>query len=716
MQRVFGSRSGWLIVPAGLIFLAACGAGEQYPYTRADDVVDDYHGTLVADPYRWLEDTSAPDTREWIEAQNGVTNRYLDRLPGRGVLRERLTELWNYERYSAPFKEGGHYFYFRNDGLQDQSVLYIQDSLDGEARVLLDPNHLSEDGTVALTSLDISADGRYLGYGTSSGGSDWQEFHIRDIESGEDLDDRIEWVKFSGLSFTRDGAGFFYSRYPEPEEGQALLEANRDQKLYYHRVGAPQSEDILIYERPDQPEWGITSSVTEDGRYLLIYLTHGTDTRNRLYYKDLGNPQMPQLDAPVVELLDDFDASYSVIGNDGPIFYLLTDKDAPRKRIIAIDLGDPAPTRWRTIVPESDEVIGSARLVGGQIAVVSLKDASSRVRFYSKTGQRRGELELPGLGTVSGISGRSDESELFYTFTSFLYPPTIFRYDLETGENEVFRAPEVDFDPDLYVTKQEFYTSKDGTRVPIFITHRKDIELDRTNPTYLYGYGGFNISLTPSFSIPNLAWLEKGGIYAVPNLRGGGEYGEEWHKAGTKERKQNVFDDFIAAAEFLIEEGYTSPQRLAIGGGSNGGLLVGAAMTQRPDLFAVAHPAVGVMDMLRFHKFTIGWAWVSDYGSADDPEMFPYLYAYSPLHNLEPGTCYPATLVTTADHDDRVVPGHSFKFAAALQAAQSCPNPTLIRIETRAGHGAGTPTSKQIEEAADVLAFRLANMGLEVIP
>lgn len=716
MRRSFGYLPGRLLASAGLLIsLAACGAGDRYPVTKQVDVVDDYHGTLVADPYRWLEDTNSDETASWVSAQNAVTERYLSRLPARSPLRDRLTELWNFERYGVPFREGGLYFFFKNDGLQNQSVLYVQDSLEGEPRVLLDPNTFSDDGTIALTTLDISADGKYIGYGVSSGGSDWQEFRVREIATGQDLEDRIEWVKFSGLSWTRDGKGFFYSRYPEPADGQALLEANRDQKLYYHRVGTPQSEDILIYERPDQPEWGIGASLTEDGRYAILYLTHGTDPRNRLYYIDLKDPANPDLGARVVPLLDDFDASYSVVGNEGSVLYILTDRDAPRKRIVAVDLRNPSPARWRTVVPEGEEVIERASLVGGRLAVVSLKDASSRVRFYSTAGRAMGELELPGLGSVGGISGRQDDTELFYAFTSFLYPTTIFRYDLATGENEVFRAPDVDFDPEMYETKQVFYTSKDGTRVPMFITHRRGIELDGTNPAYLYGYGGFNISMTPGFSVPNLVWLEQGGVYAMPNLRGGGEYGEEWHLAGTKERKQNVFDDFIAAAEYLISEGYTSPEKLAIGGGSNGGLLVGAVMTQRPDLYAVAHPAVGVMDMLRFHKFTIGWAWVSDYGSSDDPEGFRYLYAYSPLHNLKEGTCYPATLVTTADHDDRVVPGHSFKFAAALQAAQGCDNPALIRIETRAGHGAGKPTAKQIEEAADVLAFRMANMGMEFV-
>ncbi|HEX7085318.1 MAG TPA: prolyl oligopeptidase family serine peptidase [Vicinamibacterales bacterium] len=707
-----------LALMASTITAQRAGAQQRitYPETRKVDVVDDYHGTKVPDPYRWLEDTDAPETKAWIAAQNEVTFAHLAGIPERERIRERLTRLWNYPKYGLPFREGGLYFFTKNDGLQNQAVLYVQPSLDAEPRVLLDPNTLSADGTVALSGLAVSHDARYLAYATSSGGSDWQELHVREIATGRDLEDHVRWAKFTDISWTRDGRGFFYSRYPEPAEGERLLQQNHDHKLYYHVVGTPQAEDRLIYERPDQPEWGFNAQVTQDGRYALIYVWHGTDPKNRLYYIDLGDPARPDLSSPVVKLLDDFDAAYNVVGNQGPVLYVQTDLDAPRQRIIAIDLRDPAREKWRTIVPESEDVLQAATIVGGKLVTLYLKDAASRVRFYTLEGEPAGEIQLPGLGSVAGLTGTPDSPELFYAFTSFLYPTTIFRYDVATGTNEVFRAPQLEgFDPAQYETKQVFYTSKDGTRVPMFITHRKGIRLDGTNPTYLYGYGGFNVSLTPSFSITNLAWLEMGGVYAQPNLRGGGEYGEEWHLAGTKERKQNVFDDFIAAAEYLIREGYTSPAKLAIGGGSNGGLLVGAVMTQRPDLFAVAHPAVGVMDMLRFHKFTIGWAWVSDYGSSDDPEGFRYLYAYSPLHNLKPGTCYPATLVTTADHDDRVVPGHSFKFTARLQEVQSCDKPVLIRVETRAGHGAGKPTSKQIEEAADVLAFRVRHLGMRML-
>ncbi|MBI4409773.1 MAG: S9 family peptidase [Gemmatimonadetes bacterium] len=698
-----------LLVPAPLV-----GQTQRYPVTKKVDVAEDYHGTMVPDAYRWLEDTNSEETRAWIAAQNEVTFGYLSNIPEREMLRRRLTQLWDYPRYGVPFRSGGRYFFYKNDGLQNQSVLYVQPTLAAEPRVLLDPNTLSPDGTIAVSEVSVSRDGRLLGYGLAAAGSDWQEFRVRDIATGKDLADRIRWVKFSGLSWTRDARGFFYSRYPETTSKDSLLAANRDQKLYYHVLGQPQELDRLLYERPDQPEWGFGADVTYDGRYALVYVWHGTDPRNRLYTIDLKNANKPDLASPVVRLLDEYDASYSVIGNEGPLLYVLTDLDAPRRRVIAIDLREPARTHWRTIVPEGDDVLESARVIGGRIVAEYLQDAKSRVRLFALSGAPAGEVQLPTLGSIRGISGRPDSPEMFYGFTSFLYPTTIFRTDVRTGEQTVFHAPELDIDPARYDAKQVFFTSRDGTRVPMFIVHRKGIALDGSNPTYLYGYGGFNISQTPSFSVTNLLWLELGGIYALPNLRGGGEYGEEWHKAGTKERKQNVFDDFIAAAEYLIREGYTSPAKLAIGGGSNGGLLVGAAMTQRPELFAVAHPAVGVMDMLRYHKFTIGWAWVSDYGSSDDPEGFRYLQAYSPLHSLKPRTCYPATLVTTADHDDRVVPGHSFKFAAALQAAQSCERPTLIRIQVKAGHGAGKPTRFQIEEAADVLAFRIKNLGMKV--
>ncbi len=680
------------------------------PATPTVDVIDDYHGVTVRDPYRWLEDADAHETRAWIAQQNCVTFRYLNAIPERAELGRRLTALWDYPKYGTPFREGDHYFYFKNDGLQNQSVLYVQDSLDGEAAVLLDPNGLSEDGTVALTTLAFTHDGSLLAYGTAVGGSDWREFRVRDVATRRDFPDHLRWIKFSGASWTHDGKGFFYSRYPRPQGDDTLQVANRHQRLYYHALGTSQDGDRLIYERPDQPEWGFSGSVTEDGRYLIVSVWHGTDERNRVYYKDLERPTSPLLAGPVVRLLDDCDASYDFVGNDGDVFYFRTNLDAPRYRLIAINVHQPGREQWREIIPETDEVLDGVRIVHGTFVADYLEDAHTRLALFGTDGRHVRDLPLPTLGSVGGMSGRPRDTELFYTFTSFLYPPTIFRYDFTTSETSVFKAAAVDFDPARYETRQVFYSSRDGTRIPMFITHRKDVKRDGSNPTYLYGYGGFNISITPSFSVSTLVWLERGGVYAVANLRGGGEYGEEWHRAGMLENKQNVFDDFIAAAEFLIEQGYTRPSKLAIGGASNGGLLVGAVLNQRPDLFGAALPAVGVMDMLRFHQFTIGWAWVSDYGSPDDPEQFQFLHAYSPLHNVVPGTRYPAVLVTTADHDDRVVPGHSFKYAATLQTAQAGDAPVLIRVETRAGHGAGKPTAKIIEEQADRWAFLIENL------
>jgi prolyl oligopeptidase len=685
----------------------------QYPSARKSDVVDDYHGTKVPDPYRWLEDPDSPESRAWIEAENRLTAAYLAEIPARAAIRERLTKLWNYPKYGAPFRKARRYFFFKNDGLQNQSVLYKQSSLTTDPETLLDPNRLSEDGTVALSSLAVSDDGRLLAYGTSASGSDWEEFRVRDVAGASDLPDHLKWIKFSGASWTKDGAGFFYSRYPEPTD-KALTDVNRFQRLYYHRVGTDQSQDALVYERPDQPDWGMNADVTDDGRYAVLNVWLGTDRRNRVYYRDLKDPRHPRITGDVVRLLDDFDASYAFVGNDGPVFYFLTDLDAPRKRVIAIDTRHPERVRWREIIPQGADVLEGVQIIHDTFVAHYMRDASSRLRLFGLDGRYVTDLPLPTLGSVGAISGERKDDEMFYAFTSFLYPTTIFRYDFKSGLTTVFKAPAIDFDPSGYETNQVFLKSKDGTRVPMFITHKKGLALDGSNPTYLYGYGGFNISLTPSFSVAMLAWLEMGGVYAVPNLRGGGEYGEEWHQAGMLDKKQNVFDDFIAAAEYLIAERYTSPSRLAIAGGSNGGLLVGAAMTQRPELFGAALPAVGVMDMLRFQKFTIGWAWVTDYGSADSAAQFPYLYKYSPLHNIRAGTRYPATLVTTADHDDRVVPGHSFKFTATLQAAQAGPQPVLIEIETKAGHGAGKPTSKLIEEQADRFAFLARNLGVEV--
>ncbi len=680
-----------------------------YPPTHQVDQVDNYHGTAVADPYRWLEDPDSEESRTWIAAQNQVTFGYLATIPAREKIRQRLTQLWDFEKYGIPFKQGDRYFYFKNDGLQNQSVLYTLESLEGKPRVLLDPNKLSEDGTVALAGLSPSEDGRLLAYGLSTSGSDWQEWKVRDVETGTDLDDRIQWVKFSGASWTHDHTGFFYSRYDEPHEKTRLEDANYYQKLYYHRLGTPQSEDVLIYHRPDQKEWGFNGGVTEDGRYLVISVWRGTDPRNLIYYKDLSRP-----DSPVVELIPTFEAEYGFVGNEGSRFWFRTDLEAPRRRVIAIDLANPGREHWQELIPQAEETLEDVSLLNHQFVLAYLKDAHTEIKIFDLEGHFVRDVALPGLGSAGGFGGKREDTETFYSFTSFTTPTTIYRYDMVTGASSLFRQPRVDFNPEDYETRQVFYQSQDGTQVPLFITHKKGLELNGQNPTYLYGYGGFGVSLTPSFSVSMLVWMELGGIYAIPNLRGGGEYGEDWHQAGMKGKKQNVFDDFIAAAEWLIAHGYTSPKKLAIGGGSNGGLLVGACMAQRPDLFGAALPAVGVMDMLRFHLFTIGWAWTAEYGSPDNPEDFSTLYAYSPLHNLKPGTTYPATLIETADHDDRVVPAHSFKFAATLQAAHQGEPPVLIRIETKAGHGAGKPTTKIIEEASDRWAFLVKVLDLEV--
>jgi prolyl oligopeptidase len=686
-----------------------------YPPARKSDVVDDYHGTKVADPYRWLEDVDSPETRAWVEAENRVTFAYLEQIPERERIRRRLTELWDYPKYGAPFKKGGRYFFFRNSGLQNQSVLYTQATLTAEPQVLLDPNTLSADGTVALSILAFAEDGRTLVYGTSGSGSDWQEFRVRDVATRQDRSDHLKWIKFSSAAWTHDGAGFFYSRYPEPAAGaDALLDVNRNQKVYYHKLGTDQSADRLVYERPDHPDWGFSVEVSADGRYAVYTVWLGTDRRNRVYYQDLGDPKQPRLDAPVVRLLDDFDASYGFVGNSRATFFFQTDHTAPRGRIIAVDTRRPEQTAWRELVPQAPDVIEGSQIVHNTFVIRYLHDASSQLRIVALDGKPAGEITLPTLGSVVQMTGEPRDTEMFYAFTSFLYPTTIFRHDFSTGTSSVFKAPEIAFDPSSYETVQVFYRSKDGTRAPLFLTSKKGLKKDGSNATYLYGYGGFNVNMTPGFSIGVLAWLEMGGVYAQAVLRGGSEYGEDWHQAGMLDRKQNVFDDFIAAAEYLIAEGYTSPPKLAIGGGSNGGLLVGAVLNQRPELFGAAIPAVGVMDMLRFHKFTIGWAWVTEYGSADSVAQFPALYRYSPLHNLKPGMRVPPTLVTTADHDDRVVPGHSFKYAAALQAAQTGPAPVLIRIETKAGHGAGKPTAKIIEEQTDRWAFLVHNLRMQL--
>jgi prolyl oligopeptidase len=694
--------------------LVAFASPVTYPSSKATEVVDEVHGVKIADPYRWLEDVDSADTKAWVVAQNKVTFDFIAQLPKRDLIKQRLTELQNYPRYSLPSKQGGRYFYSFNSGLQNQSPLYVKDSLAADGRVVIDPNTMSKDGTVALTAIAASEDGKWLGYGIAKAGSDWNEFRVRDLATGQDTADVIQWVKFSGFSWAKDSSGFFYSRYPEPRrEGNQVFSDLSNQKIYFHKLGTPQSADLLVYERPDQPKWSLGGSVTEDGRYLIITVNEGTDPRNRLHYLDLQDPKKPVVQGEVVRLIDVLEADYTVIGNRGSVLYVQTDLGAPRRKIIAIDLAAPDRANWKTIVPESKDVISGSTIVGGKLVVNYMQDAKSVLSLFALDGAALGNVALPGIGTVASISGREDDAEMFFNFTSFTYPTTNFRVDLSSGKVELFQAPKVAFDPAIYETKQVFYTSKDGTRVPMFITHKKGIKLDGSHPTLLYAYGGFNISMQPAFSASNLAWLELGGIYAVANLRGGGEYGREWHEAGTKLKKQNVFDDFIAAGDYLVAQKYTSHDKLVISGGSNGGLLIGAVVNQRPDLAKVAFPAVGVMDMTRFQKFTIGWAWASDYGSVDDSaEMAAYLKGYSPVHNVKPGVRYPAVMVTTGDHDDRVHPGHSFKYAAALQAANpQNPLPLLIRIETNAGHGAGKPISKVIEEKADQFAFALYYTG-----
>jgi prolyl oligopeptidase len=704
------------ILTAGLV-MAAGRARIDYPQSRKDTVVDDHHGVKVADPYRWLEDADSPETRAWVEAQNKLTASFLAAIPERQQIKTRLTKVWDYEKFGLPQKQGGKYFYSHNTGLQNQSVLYIADSPDAQGRILLDPNTMSPDGTVALSGTAVSEDGRYLAYGVAHAGSDWQEWRIKDIATGKDLDDHLQWVKRAGTAWTHDGKGFFYGRYPEPRAGEALRAANYYHKLYYHRLGTPQSQDVLVYERPDQKEWGFGGRVTEDGRYLVIHVSHGTRPQNRVFYKDLKDPAHPVTgdESKVLELLTTADASYSFVGNDGPVFWFATDKDAPRERVIAVDTRQPEPAHWQEIIPQAAETLESVDIVGDRFLARYLKDARTQVKVYSLDGKFERDVELPGMGSASGFRGKRKDTETFYSFTSYTSPPTVYRYDVTSGASTEFRRPRVDFDGSRYETKQVFYTSKDGTRVPMFIVHRKNLALDGNNPTYLYGYGGFRVSMTPYFTPAQAIWLEMGGVYAMPNLRGGGEYGQAWHDAGKLLNKQNVFDDFLAAAQWLIDNKYTSPPKLAIAGGSNGGLLVGAAMTQRPELFGAALPAVGVMDMLRFHKFTVGWGWISDYGTPEKPDEFKALHAYSPYHRLKEGTRYPATLVTTSDHDDRVVPAHSYKFAAALQAAPASDGPPcLIRIETRAGHGAGKPTTKSIEETADKWAFLVRALDMKL--
>ncbi len=677
-----------------------------YPETKTVEHVDTYHGVKVSDPYRWLEADTAADVANWVDRQNEVTFGYLNNIPFRDEIRERLEEIWNYEKYSSPFKEGGYTYFFKNDGLQNHSVMYRQKD-GGSPEVFLDPNQFSEDGTTSLAGASFTDDGSLFAYLISEGGSDWRKGIVWDAETREMIGDTLKDIKFSGISW-RGKEGFYYSSYDKPKAGSQFSGITQQHKLYFHQLGTPQENDQLVFGGSETPRRYIGGYVTEDNRWLVISASEST-SGNELYIQDLTREK-----APILPVVEGFDSEQSVVHSEGNTLYLLTNLDAPNRRLVKVDAADPSPKHWVDVIPERNEVL-SVSTAGGYLFASYLKDALSYVEQVDLDGEIVRVVELPGQGTATGFGSKWEEKELYYTFTSYLMPPTIYRYDIESGKSTVYKKSQVQFNPNEYTSKQVFYESKDGTRVPMMITHKKGLKMNGQNPTLLYGYGGFNVSLRPSFSTANIIWLENGGIYAVPNLRGGGEYGEKWHLAGTKLNKQNVFDDFIAAGEYLIEQGYTSSDHLAIRGGSNGGLLVGAVMTQRPDLMQVALPAVGVMDMLRYHKFTAGAGWAYDYGTADESkEMFEYLKGYSPVHNLEEGACYPATMVTTADHDDRVVPAHSFKFAAELQAAQGCESPALIRIEKMAGHGAGKPTSKILDEYADIWAFTFYNLNAPV--
>lgn len=687
--------------------LGACNSGTKlvYPIAEKDNTVDTYFGTEVADPYRWLENDTSKVTEAWVEAENKVTSTYLAQIPFRDKIRQRLTDLMNYEKIGIPYKRKGKYYFFKNDGLQNQNVLYVKETLDGEAHVLLDPNKLSDDGTVALSEISFSNDGKYVAYSISRSGSDWNEIFVIDLSTGNRLDDHIKWAKFSGAAW--QGDGFYYSAYDAPEAGKEFSNVNENHKIYYHKIGTSQQADHLTYQNPKEPKRFYYSDVSKDERVMYIYEA-GAGSGNNLFIKELT-----KADAPVIALTDDMNYSYSPVEVIGDKMYLITNYGAPKYRVMTADLASPELKNWKELVPESESVLANASVIGGKLILTYEKDASHHAYVYTLDGKEEHEVKLPTLGSVY-FSGDKDDKETFYSFSSFTFPATIYTYELDKNESELYLAPKVTFNPDEYTTEQVFYPSKDGTEIPMFLTYKKGIVKDGSNPVLLYGYGGFNISLSPGFSTNRLVFLENGGIYAQANLRGGGEYGEEWHQAGTKLNKQNVFDDFIYAAEYLIKEKYTNSQKLAINGGSNGGLLVGAVVNQRPDLFKVSVPAVGVMDMLRYHKFTIGWNWASDYGTSEDnKEMFEYLYAYSPLHTIKnDGTLYPAILITTADHDDRVVPAHSFKYAATLQAADTGNAPKLIRIETKAGHGAGKPISKVIDEYTDIFAFIMYNLGM----
>lgn len=702
---------GVLILVMSLVFVfSACKqkVGEKiiYPQTKKVDQVDDYFGTKVADPYRWLEDDNSEETKKWVEEQNKVTFAFLEKIPYREKIRQRLKDIYNYPRMSQPIRAGEYYFFYKNDGLQNQSVIYIQKGLDGQPEVFIDPNQLSPDGTIRINLAGFSPDFRYVAISRSEAGSDWSEIRVMEIATRQELPDRIQWVKFSGASWYKDG--FFYSGYDKPAPGEELKARNEYQKVFYHKLGQPQEKDVLVYEDKEHPLRYFNLGVTEDQKYAILEVSAGT-SGNELYWRDLS-----QKNSSFKLLIPGFANDSEVIDNLGDKFLVRTNIDAPNYRLVLVDPKNPAKENWKDILPEKSEVLTAAVTAGGYLFGIYLQDAHTRVYQYTPEGNFIREVELPAIGTASGFGGWRDDKFIFYTFNSFNYPPTIYKYDLATGKSEIFARQEVKFNPEDFEVKQVFYTSKDGTKVPMFIVHKKGLVLNGKNPTFLTGYGGFNISLLPAFNPSIVPILENGGVFAQPNLRGGGEYGENWHRAGMLQNKQNVFDDFIAAAEYLIKEKYTSPKYLAISGASNGGLLVGAVMTQRPELFGVAFPAVGVMDMLRFHKFTVGWGWVVEYGSSDNEEQFRYLYKYSPLHNIRDGVCYPATLITTADHDDRVVPAHSFKFAATLQEKQACNNPVLIRIETRSGHGSSNIT-KAIDELTDKYAFMFYIMGVKPV-
>ena len=696
-----------ILLLSGIMVMSCTPQQKKLTYPKAEkvDTVDVYFGTEVADPYRWLENDTSAATAAWVEAENKVTNEYLAQIPFRKQLLERLTNLANYEKIGAPFKKHGKYYFYKNDGLQNQSVLYVQDSLEGEPRVFLDPNKLSDDGTVALTGLSFSHDGKYAAYTISRSGSDWTEIYVLDTVTGQLLDDHIEWAKFTGAAW--QGDGFYYSAYDAPVKGKEFSNVNENHKVYYHKIGTPQTEDKLIYQNPAYPKRFYYTGTSEDERILFVYES-GAGRGNNLFIKDLK-----KANAPFIQLTTDFDYQYSPIEVIDNNVYIFTNYGAPKNRIMVADINNPKLENWKELIPEMESVLSSAEVIGGKLFLTYDKDASNHAYVYSQKGEHMHEIKLPSLGSV-GFSGTKDDKECFFVFTSFTTPGTIYKYDMDKNSYELYRAPKVEFNSDDFVTEQAFFPSKDGIMIPMFLTYKKDLERNGNNPVFLYGYGGFGISLNPGFTTSRIPFLENGGIYAQVNLRGGSEYGEEWHIAGTKMQKQNVFNDFISAAEYLINNKYTNPDKIAIVGGSNGGLLVGACMTQRPDLFKVAIPQVGEMDMLRYHKFTIGWNWASDYGTSEDSqEMFEYLKGYSPLHNLKPGTKYPATMVTTADHDDRVVPAHSFKFAATLQECNDGTNPTIIRIDSKAGHGAGKPMAKVLEEQADIYGFIMYNLKMK---